>query len=90
MYQLKDSDEGDCPKCRIPLTLLQRKTLPDGYPAFLICFGCRDVTEVSGDDGQTVEYKRGRRKKFPRHPKRDKPDAKKQRLRDHQAKERDP
>lgn len=59
--------------------------MPDGYPAFLICFSCQSVTEVKGDDGETVEYKRGRRRKHTKAAKRDKPDAKKDRLWDHQA-----
>lgn len=92
MYTLRDSDEGLCPKCAQELQLLTHKTMPDGYPAFLICFACRDVTEVAGDDGETVEYRRGRRKKFTRvKPKKDpkaQPTAKRRRLLDHQAAQR--
>lgn len=88
MYTLKDSDEGVCEKCGKDLKLLTHKEMPDGYPAFLICFACESVVEVDGDDGQTVEYRRGRRKKFTREAKLPKPDAKKDRLRNHQAEKR--
>lgn len=92
MYTLKDSDEGVCEKCGKDLKLLTHKEMPDGYPAFLICFPCTSVVEVDGDDGQTVEIRRGRRKKFTKvDPKKDEklnPGAKKQRLIDHQAEKR--
>lgn len=85
MYTLKDSDEGVCVKCAQDLKLLTHKTLPDGYPAFLVCFRCQDVTEVDGDNGQTVEYRRGKRKKFMKKKKdaKDNPSAKKIRLIEH-------
>ena len=63
-YLLKQADEGLC-SCGSPdLRLLQHKKLPDGYPAFLICFECRTVVVVQGDSGQIVQYKGGRRRKF--------------------------
>ncbi len=89
MYALKD-DDGNCPRCLAPFSLLADATMPDGYPAFVICFGCRDVTHVDGEDGQTVVYRRGRRKKFPRvkkDPKAELP-AKTARLIAHQAAKR--
>ncbi len=92
MYALKDSGEGLCERCGKDLKLLTHREMPDGYPAFLICFPCQSVVEVDGDDGQTVEYRRGRRKKFTRtDPKKDPklhPTKKKQRLLDHQAERR--
>lgn len=90
MYGLRDADEGVCPKCEQDLQLLTHQTLPDGYPTFLICFPCRSVVQVDGDDGQTVAYRRGRRKKFIKRKKdpKDSPSAKRQRLIDHQAAKR--
>ena len=85
MYVLKDADEGVCPRCNRELKLLTHKKMPDGYPAFLICFGCEDVVEVDGDDGETVEYKRGRRKKHTKENKREKPSAKQIRQREYSA-----
>ncbi len=89
MYELRDADEGVCTKCSESLSLLTHRTLPDGYPAFLVCFRCRDVTQVDGDSGETVRYKRGRRKKFIKEHKTVPESAKKQRLRDHQANRRE-
>ena len=74
-YVLKDADEGQC-QCSHDLKLLTDKNTPDGWPAFLICFGCKSVTQVDGDNGETVQYKGGRRRKFtkttkdPKDPKR--------------------
>ena len=85
MYVLKDADEGVCPRCNRELKLLTHKKMPDGYPAFLICFGCEDVVEVDGDDGETVEYKRGRRKKYTKEHKREKPSVKQIRQREYSA-----
>lgn len=89
MYELRDADEGVCTKCDRELNLLTHSAMPDGYPAFLICFGCRDVTQVDGETGETVAYRRGKRKKFTKiDPKKDErahPTAKRKRLLDHQA-----
>lgn len=83
-YELRQADEGVCPACEKNLDLLTHREMPDGWPCFLICFGCKSVTEVKGDSGETVVYKRGRRKKFTR-VKKDVPEAaKKARLREHQ------
>ena len=62
-YVIQDSDEGDCSQGH-PLKLMTHRQLPDGYPAFLICFLCQEVTMVDGDDGQVVQYKGGKRKRF--------------------------
>lgn len=87
-YTLRDADEGAC-RCGRPYRLLTHKTLPDGYPAFLICFPCEDVTPVGGADGEVVEYKRGRRKKHTAGPKREKPAAKAVRRREYEAEKRE-
>ncbi len=86
MYTLRDADEGLCPDCSKELKLLTHKGLPDGYPAFLICFACRSVVEVDGDDGEVVEYKGGRRKKHTAANKHRSPlNAKQIRLRQYRA-----
>ena len=65
-YALLDNNDGGVCKCGGGLKLLTHKHMPDGYPAFLICFSCAELTQVDGDNGVVVQFKGGKRKKFLR------------------------
>jgi hypothetical protein len=90
MYILR-TDDGCCAKCGQDLMLLTDKEITNGYPAFSICFGCRDVIKVDGEAPETVVYRRGRRKQFMKVKKDPKaePSAKMKRLQEHQRARRE-
>jgi hypothetical protein len=77
MYILEGTREYSlCPKCGKELKELHHKELPDGYPAFEICFRCQDVTEIKGDEGQKVIYRNGKKRTYTKQSKDDKPTSK--------------